>query len=258
VSEKSISSLTRMLGVLTLFDDRNWALTAEEITDALGVSRPTGYRYVKILFDAGFLQRLENSTYALGPRIIVLDHYIRVADPVLHVAVPLMRELVAKTGFDCVTSGWFGRQVVDTHREIGVVPADLYYGRGRPRPLFQGAAPKVILAQLAGAQLRKVFNDYHDEAVVQGLASEWTEFRKYFAAIRKAGYYFSVGELQPQYAAVGAPIIKPEGSVWGAISLVFDKSRLSIVDTSKLTDMTIEAATAISARMTQEAPSHPR
>ncbi|WP_027730415.1 IclR family transcriptional regulator C-terminal domain-containing protein [Variovorax paradoxus] len=247
--EKSMSSLGRMLGVLDLFDDMHLTRTADDISAALEVSLPTGYRYVRMLLEAGLLQRVEDSHYALGPRIILLDHYIRKADPVLREGIPVMRELVAATGFDCVTSGLFGMQVLDTHREMGGAPPALAYGRGRPRPLFRGGAPKVLLATFAPAQLRKVFDARHDELVRSGLPAEWSAFRRHYAAIRKAGHYVSIGELEPQLAAVAAPIMKADGGAWGAISLVFDTSRLSIVDLDKMVHLITEGASRIGGRL---------
>ncbi|MFP5472172.1 MAG: IclR family transcriptional regulator [Gammaproteobacteria bacterium] len=245
----SSSSLERMLGVLDLFDDHHVTRTAEDIAKALDVSLPTSYRYVRQLLQVGLLQRVEDSHYALGPRIILLDHYIRRADPVLKVGLPVLRELVDATGFDCVVTEAFGQQVLDTHREMGGTPATLAYTRGRPRPLFQGAAPKVLLATLGTAPLKKLFDARRDEAVRCGLPGEWAEFRRHFAAIRKAGHYVSKGELEPQLAAVAAPVLKSDGGAWAAISLVFDTSRLAIVDLEKMVRLITEAATRIGGRL---------
>ncbi len=249
MSESSTSSLERMLGVLDLFDDTQLSRTAEDIALALDVSLPTSYRYVRLLLQAGLLQRVEDSHYALGPRIILLDHYIRRSDPVLRVGIPILRELVDATGFDCVITGLFGTQVLDTHREMGGTPAALAYGRGRPRPLFKGGAPKVLLSTFGPAQLHKLFDAQHDEVVRSGLPGEWSAFRRYFAAIRKAGHYVSLGELEPQLVAVAAPILKSDGGAWAAVSLVFDTSRLAIVDLEKMVRLVTEAATRIGGRM---------
>ena len=249
MSESSTSSLERMLGVLDLFDDTQLSRTAEDIAVALDVSLPTSYRYVRLLLQAGLLQRVEDSHYALGPRIILLDHYIRRSDPVLRVGIPILRELVDATGFDCVITGLFGTQVLDTHREMGGTPAALAYGRGRPRPLFKGGAPKVLLSTFGPAQLHKLFDAQHDEVVRSGLPGEWSAFRRYFAAIRKAGHYVSLGELEPQLVAVAAPILKSDGGAWAAVSLVFDTSRLAIVDLEKMVRLVTEAATRIGGRM---------
>ncbi|MES2508322.1 MAG: IclR family transcriptional regulator [Pseudomonadota bacterium] len=247
--DKSTSSLSRMLGVLDLFDDSMLTRTAESIAEDMGVSIPTGYRYVRMLVEAGLLQRLENSHYTLGPRIILLDHYIRKADPVLREGLPLMRELVDKTGFDCVTSGMFGNQLLDTHREYGNTPATLAYGRGRPRPMFRGAAPKVILASLPSAQLHKLFDTQVTQRLEAGLPDDWSEFRRYYAGIRKTGFYLSNGELEPHLAALAAPIPKEGGGIWGALQLVFNTSRLGIVDTDRLAELVIDTAQRMAARL---------
>lgn len=249
MTDKSLSSLGRMLSVLDLFSDQQLTWTAEGITEALQLSLPTGYRYVKMLVDAGLLQRAANSQYTLGPRIIVLDHYIRMADPVLKHGMPFMAELVEKTGFDCVISGLYGQQVLDTHRELGKAPATLSYGRGRPRPLFQGAAPKVILSCFTPAQLHRVFDLHGDEIAKVGLPTDWNNFRKYYSAIRKAGYYFSNGELEPNLAALAAPMQKKDGTILGAISLVTTVQRMAVIDLPKLTTLVTRAAQEISARI---------
>ena len=249
MTEKSESSLARMLSVLDLFSEHQLTWTAEAITEALQVSLPTGYRYVKMLTDAGLLQRSADAHYTLGPRIIVLDHYIRMGDPVLAHGVALMQELVEQTGLDCVISCLYGQQVLDTHREFGAAKATLSYGRGRPRPLFLGAAPKVILSCFSPAQLHRVF-DEHQEGIAQaGLSTDWSDFRKYYSAIRKAGHYFSNGELEPNLAAVGVPLQKADGTLLGAISLVTSVSRMAVIDLPKLTQLLNRTAQEITARI---------
>ncbi|WP_422842893.1 IclR family transcriptional regulator [Acidovorax sp. M2(2025)] len=249
MTEKSDSSLARMLSVLDLFSDHQLTWTAEAITDALQVSLPTGYRYVKMLTEAGLLQRSADAHYTLGPRIIVLDHYIRQGDPVLQHGVALMRGMVEQTGLDCVVSSLYGLQVLDTHREFGASRATLSYGRGRPRPLFLGAAPKVILSCFTPAQLHRVFDEHTQEIAQAGLPRDWSEFRKYYSAIRKAGHYFSNGELEPNLAAVAVPLQKADGTLLGAISLVTSVQRMAVIDLPKLTQLLNRTAQEITARI---------
>lgn len=249
MSDKSDSSLVRMLAVLDLFDDQQLNWTAEAIASALQVSLPTSYRYVRLLTEAGLLQRSSDSQYTLGPRIIVLDHYIQQADPVLRHGIAFMKELVARTGLDCVLSALYGRQLLDTHREYGAAPADLSYGRGRPRPLFLGASPKVILANLPPVQLKRLFETHSDEVAAAGLPTDWAGFRRTYGAIRKAGFYFSNGELEPGLAALGVPLVTVDGSVLGAVSLVTTVERMSVIDVAKLTQLLMRTAQDIVARV---------
>lgn len=249
MTDKPDSSLARMLSVLDLFSDQRLHWSAEDISAALGVSLPTSYRYMKTLSDAGLLRRGPDAQFTLGPRIVVLDHYIRQADPVLRCGIPFMRELVAQTGFDCVVSSLHGDQVLDTHREYGSMPADLSYGRGRPRPLFLGGAPKVILAELPTAQLRRMLERHADEARAAGLPTDWAGFRRYYSTIRKDGHYFSNGELEANLAAIAVPLRQADGAALGALSVVTTVQRMAVIDRSKLTPLVQRAAQEIAARL---------
>lgn len=249
MTDKADSSLARMLSVLDLFSDQRLHWNAEDISEALGVSLPTSYRYVKTLSDAGLLRRGPDAQFTLGPRIVVLDHYIRQADPVLQRGIPFMRELVNQTGFDCVVSGLYGDQLLDTHREYGSMPADLSYGRGRPRPLFLGGAAKVILAGLPPPQLHRLLDSHVAEVAAAGLPTDWPAFRRYYSQIRKDGHYFSNGELEANLAAIAVPLYQLDGSVIGALSLVTTVQRMAVIDLSKLTPLIQRAAQEISARL---------
>jgi DNA-binding IclR family transcriptional regulator len=244
-----VSSLVRLLSVLDLFTEDRLIWTTEAIAKAMAVSVPTSYRYVKVLLDAGLLQRAANAQVTLGARIMALDHIIRMADPVLNVGKPFMQELTEQTGFDCVMSGLYGEQMIDTHREYGKTPLSLSYGRGRLRPLYRGGAPKAILSCYSPAQLRKLFDAHFSEIVEAKLPADWTAHRQYFRAIRKAGYYFSSGELEPELAALAAPLQKSDGTIWGAVSVVSTVSRMSVVDVKKLAQLVMRTAQDITARI---------
>ena len=249
MTDKADSSLARMLGVLDLFSEQRLHWSAEDVAAALGVSLPTSYRYLKTLGEAGLLQRSADAQFVLGPRIVVLDHFIRQADPVLQCAIPFMKELVAQTGFDCVVSSLHGDQLLDTHREHGSMPADLSYGRGRPRPLFQGAAPKVILASLGVTQLHRLFDAHTASVMAAGLPTDWAAFRRYYGQIRKAGFYFSNGELEANLAAIAVPLQAAAGGVSAALSLVTTVQRMAVIDRDKLTPLIQRAAGEIASRL---------
>ena len=82
MNDKADSSLSRMLSVLDLFSDQRLQWSAEDISEALQVSLPTGYRYVRMLTESGLLQHSADSQYTLGPRIIVLDEATSTLDVV--------------------------------------------------------------------------------------------------------------------------------------------------------------------------------
>ena len=234
MDQKAQSSLERMLAILDLFTEERLSWNPEDIAAELQVSIPTMYRYVKLLVDSGLLQKDLNQKYSLGSRIITLDHLLRSGDVMLGQCEARMKELVDRTGFDCVISRLYGDKVIDTHRHHSLSPAHLGYGRGRPRPLFLGAAPKVILANLTTYSLQKIFNEKSDLIAKADLPNEWPAFRKYFASIRKAGFYFSNGELEANVSALACPIHDAAGLIVGAISLVSNFDRMQTIQIDKL------------------------
>lgn len=257
MTDKADSSLARMLAVLDLFNEQSLSLTVDAVVQALQVSQPTAYRYVRLLTESGLLQRQGDAHYGLGPRVVVLDHLIRRSDPILAHALPWMKELVATTGLDCVASTLYGDQMLDIHREYSVEPASLSYGRGRLRPLFLGAAPKVALAHLPAAALRRLLDHHTPEVAQAGLPTDWPAFKRSYAAIRKAGVYFSNGELEPTLAAVAAPLLREGDRVVGALSLVTTVQRMAVLDSGKLAQLVMRAAREVSARLQAPVPSLP-
>lgn len=143
-----MTSPARALAVLDLFTQQRPVWQPDEINGALGYTRATGYRYVKDLVEAGFLQKVSAGRYALGGRIVELDYQLRQSDPVLLAALPVMESLARGSGFDVVLSVLFGGpMVIDVHRVSVQSSLKLAYGRGRPRPLFRSGAPKIDPAQ---------------------------------------------------------------------------------------------------------------
>lgn len=233
------ASLSRALAILDLFTAERPSWTVEQICKAFGIAVPTGYRYVHELMTVGLLMRLAGGMYVLGPRIVLLDHTMRQVDPLLRAAPPIMRELARRTGCDCVTSTLYGTQILDTHRESDQTPLDLAYGRGRPRPLFQGAAPKVILANQPVRWQHKLYDNHAAEISAAGIGQTWQAFRATLAEIAKAGHYVSRGELELQLSAIAVPI---PGEANHALAIVCPRERFELLNLVALIRLTRQAA----------------
>lgn len=251
MKDKTSSSPQRMLSILDLFTEVKLSWTPENIADHIQVSIPTAYRYLKILLDSGLLQKDLNQQYSLGSRIITLDHLLRTGDKVLHHSLQHMQNLVEKTGFDCVISRLYGDQVIDTHKYASSSPMNLGYGRGRPRPIFMGAAPKVILANMSNNKLQKIFIENKLTIKKAHLPDEWDSFKKYYQNIRKAGFYLSMGELELGVSALASPIKSHDGFILGAISIVTTIDRMELIDLSKIKNLIIRTAEKINNEIDQ-------
>jgi len=215
-----MTSSARVFAILNLFDEAHPIWHADEINETLGYTRATGYRYVKELVAAGFLRKASAGRYSLGPRIIELDFQLRRSDPVLLAAVPVADELAKRARIDAVLSTIFATKLVDTYRASADPTLPFRYGRGHPRPLFQGAAPKVILAFTARSQLVNIYKSCAEEIATAGLGNTWAEFRSRLTEIRNERFYWSRGELDEWLSGAAMPLFDADGDVAAAIALV--------------------------------------
>jgi DNA-binding IclR family transcriptional regulator len=249
-----MTSPARVFAILNLFCEEQPVWHTDDINESLGYTRATGYRYVKDLVEAGFLQKVSAGRYSLGPRIIELDYQLRRSDPVLLAAVPVMDELARKARLDAVLSTIYGTKLVDTYRASADSALRLSYGRGRPRPLFLGAAPKMILAFMARPQLVRIYEACAAEAAASGLGVSWSEFRARLSEVRQQGFYWSRGELEAKVSGAAVPILNADGEVAAALALVGRSESLEDAGERRLKSWLSRAQDDIQARITQGEP----
>ena len=245
-----MSGMARVLAILDVFSHERPSWSPDEINQALGYSRPTGYRYVKELVGAGLLQKTSTGRYSLGPRIIELDYEIRQSDPILLASLNVMAGLASRTGLTAVLSAMYGRRLIDIH--YAVPPREgppFAHARGRPRPLFRGAAPKVILACSSRATLVRLYKAFSAEIAEADMGADWAEFRKRLTRIRKAGVYMSIGEVEPHIAGAAAPISNPEGEALAALALAGTVADFERLGAQAIEDMLRSAAADVMAQL---------
>jgi DNA-binding IclR family transcriptional regulator len=242
----------RMLAVLDLFSPEQPLLTAEEMSGSLGCSTATTYRYVARLCAAGLLARFRGA-YALGPRIIELDHTIRLGDPLLHAAQAVMAELRDATGCDMQIVSMVGDRILVVHHERGSEPGMVSFVRGLAMPLFRGAGSRALVANLPTPRQKRLYTANRAEAAASGLGADWAEFRAAMEAVRRAGHTLSLGELQPGNIGVAAAIMA-EGVLPAALVLVLSTQRFATTDRKLVADMVMDAARRITAALDGNAP----
>ena len=213
---------SRALRVLRLFEGEARVLTVEAIARALETSASSAYRVVQDLSRAGFLDPVAEAGYVLGPAFIRYDYLIRRSDPLIEVALPVMRSLIERTtqSATAVLSRRFRDRVMCVHQEQGADPHPApAYQRGVAMPLFSGATSKIILAHLDARSLRRLMTEggYPADAVRRdGIGTE-------LRVIRRAGYAVTRSEVTEGTCGIAAPI-RLGHSVIGGVSLVFDEA----------------------------------
>lgn len=245
-----------MLDVLALFKPEQPVIDAEIICKELGYAPASAYRYLRELGDFGMLVRLPHG-YALGPRIIELEHQMTEYDPLIVCSRDLVDHLVSETGLDALISEWYGDSVVNVLIKRGLDEGPVGGGRGRPIDLFQSSTARVVLAYLLPRQIRRVFEAHASSHQESTPALDWKQFSKDLLRIRKQGYCISESELYVGREGVSAPIFDEKKRVLGSITLVGQKERFQVFQEKYLCNLVTIAASEITARIAQQEPMQP-
>lgn len=252
------SSLERMLALLDVFTTAAPAWSTEELIRFSGASRSTCYRHIKALQAAGLITPVAGGAWMLGPRIIELDRTMRLCDPLTARGTPAMRRLAEETGFSGLLCLLFSGTVmcVDDVPAAGA-PFGLF-SRGQRRPLFAGAASKVILAHLPPHRLRALFARHRVTIAGAGLGADWDAFRTQLRQIREVGHCVTIGEFQPGVLGIAAPLFNAEGGVLGSIGIATEAGRVPPAARAVLAEKVMAAAREACAQIAADQPSAAR
>jgi DNA-binding IclR family transcriptional regulator len=243
------NSLVRLLGLLDLFTPGAPAWPIDALIRSHGMSRSTGYRYVKALNDAGLLAAVSNGYYILGPRVIELDRQIRQCDPLYIAGGPVMKQLSAATGQSVLLCALFSGSVLCVREELTPASPPNLFTRGQRRPLFQGAASKIILPYLRPYQLRSIYAKHAKTIATSGLGSDWESFRSALAKMRRDGYILTIGEFNPGVFGISAPIFNRSRHILGSIGVAGAEEKLSRGETDRIAPLVMKAAEKVTERI---------
>jgi DNA-binding IclR family transcriptional regulator len=218
----SASSADRLLAVLQLFTLERPEWTVETAANEIGVSVSTAYRYFRSLCRSGLLDPYAGGTYVLGPAIIEFDRQIRIGDPLIKVAGPVMRRLVAQAGNVGVAllCRVYRNRVMCVHQEAEARGDHAVgYERGRPMPMFRGASSKIIFAHLSSRSARWFVLKHPEEVAASGLGTDWEAIKVNLRRVRAAGVCITRSEVDRDRVGIAAPVFDPSGKVLGSVGL---------------------------------------
>lgn len=202
MSREGVAAVDRALTILDVFTDGGGSLTLTEISRRSGFYKSTTLRLAESLEKFGYLRRLTDGTYRLGPKPLYLgslyQKHFRSADlvvPVLHQLVDALQEgasffIREKESRICLHRVDAPRSVRDSVHE------------GDALPLGVGASSHVMLA-FGGESGPK------------------------YDTIRRAMHAVSMGERDPEIGAVACPVFSIGQELAGVISVSGPKYRFT-------------------------------
>jgi DNA-binding IclR family transcriptional regulator len=246
------SSFERMLGLLDLFTASTPVRPVSDLVSYLGTSRSTSYRYIKALHAAGLIEAVANGRYVLGPRIVEFDRQIRMSDPLYKSGIRALRPLMESTGHSSLLCGLYSDSVMCIREELAQGSPPNLFSRGQKRPLFSGAASKIILPFLPPHRLRSIFQHHQKAIAIAGLGTDWQGFRESLAAIRREGFLISYGEFNTGVFGISSPVFNSDGSVVGSIGIAGAEDHLDRKSLPMLCNAVVDAGKKMGQLLAEE------
>jgi DNA-binding IclR family transcriptional regulator len=213
------TSSDKTLSIMDLFTPTRPEWSIEEMVTELRLSHSTVYRYVRSLVSVGLIFTVRQGRYLLGPGIVHYDRQLRLADPLIHAAQPILRQLanelpapgllfIARVHRDHVMSMFEER--------IGFTDFPTSYDRGKLMPLYSGAPALAILAHLPIRKLKRAFLKAYRTS---DAAEAWSRLRRQLRITRNRGYAIDTGGIDPELTYLAVSLLHPDGGVAGSLTL---------------------------------------
>jgi IclR family acetate operon transcriptional repressor len=241
--EGVLLTLHRGLFVLEAIARSDGQARAKDLAETTGVNLATCYQILRTLQHEGYVTRLRDRRYRLGPRLgFLVEHYDRQAAPpgeLLDILDKLHQDLDESSYMTArsdstiaITAYRIGTRTLRVgNLEIG------FSGHPHAR-----ASCKAILAFLSEPEVESFLSGTDPlPAVTSRTFTDWQAFLVELKRTRERGYAIDHEEFAPDVGCVAAPFFDEDGSPVGSYATSMPVSRLN-TDEEEFASRIIEAA----------------
>ena len=223
-ASRGVAAVDRALSIIAALEASTIPRNLSEIARATGLYKSTILRLMESLQSAGYVIRIEESKYALGPTIMQLGLAYERSNPLRHHFLPVMERLVS---IGTESPSFHVRQTA-TER-LCLFRLDSHHSTldrvhvGDRLPLYRGAAGKILRA----------FGDPPEQGSDMDL-------------IRQECFAISLGERDKLCAGIAAPVFAGSERLLGALSFSGPRERFCEEDIARMRPQMMDAARELS------------
>jgi DNA-binding IclR family transcriptional regulator len=216
-----VAAVGRALAIVAAVETSADPISLADLARVTGFYKSTILRLLVSLEDAGYVTRLGDGAYDLGPAAFRLGAAFARKNTLHHYVLPALRQLVDQ---GTESASFHIRR--DHQQRLCLFRVDSHHATldrveaGSCYPLQVGAAGRIILA----------FN---------------AERGPRYDTVRAEGWAVSLGERDPCCAAVAAPVFGPSGQLLGAVSLSGPRERFGAADIETMKQAMLPAAASL-------------
>lgn len=215
--ERGVEAVDRALSLLAAFREGDGPLTLAELAARTGLYKSTILRLSVSLRNHGYLRRLADGRYHLGPEPLRLAHLYQRSFRLAEVVVPALRRLSEATGETAAFYIRDGDSRICLHRVEPSRTVRATAIEGERMRLDRGAGGKVFLA-------------FDDPPAAR------------FVKIRQALCAVSFGERNPELGSIACPVFGVMGVLSGALNVSGPRERMTPAALDRIKPQIFEVA----------------
>jgi DNA-binding IclR family transcriptional regulator len=248
--EGGMKSLRMSLHVLAHFVGPQVDLGVAELSERTGMPKGQISKILSAFRDSGFLrQDPATRRYSVGARAFALGSRFINHDQLTREALPLMRDLCARSGHSVRLSVRDGDEVLYLFGIEGPAFVDTGWRAGAYLPFHSTSAGRVILAFMEPDHAAEIVARIEMKALTPHTLTDRGELRQMLARIRTAGFSVQRGETTPDLGTVGVPVFGAHQKVLGVLAFAFPVRHVQPKQERPMAETLHRAARVLSQRM---------
>ncbi len=213
-----IEALARGLDVLASFDSAHQRFTLSELSERVGLARPTVRRILITLDEMGYV-RTDAGSFSLTPRVLEFGMAYLSSTHIWELAKPRLADLSTATGESCSIAQLDGSDIVYVARVAVPKLVTLSVSVGTRFPALPTSLGKVLLASLPEEDLRRALAEPSRSGVTPTWRPDESESISILRRVREQGWAISDQQLAPAIRSIAAPITNEAGEVVAAVNI---------------------------------------
>ena len=221
-----------------MYNSKNSAFSANEISHTLGMPLSSTYRYLEIFISKGILRKhADTKKISLGLSILKLGILAGEEISLIGVTRPFMLALTEKSGETAILTMVHGLEAmcVDTVESNKLVR--LTMKPGATSPLHAGATSRILLAYQTDSMVDQVIHGVGLKKLNTNTITDPAILKKELQLIRTRGYAQSESEVDSDAASIAAPIFDHTDKIVAGLTVAGPTERIKSHDHRKLADM---------------------
>lgn len=242
-------TVLKALDVLECIALAEQPLSAAEVAKLCDISRPTAYRLICTLASRGYVAQADATHYRLGIQALSLSQNVLDSLELPELAQPYLRQLSDTTNETTYLSMLDDDSIVYVGKAESSQSLRTNTKIGWRNMLHCSSMGKAILAFLPESDQISLLERLDLVAKTKNTFTERAVLREHLTTVHAQKFAIDDEESEDGIRCVGAPIFDRTGRVFAAISLSGPAYRLSVSGLVALSDVVIDTANTISARL---------